>query len=64
MFVKEKQAAVGIAFVNSIGNIGGFAGPFIIGLGMNNFSGQIEISWMIVSVMLFAGCILLGTVNQ
>lgn len=31
MFLTETTAAVGFAFINSIGNLGGFFGPYIIG---------------------------------
>jgi nitrate/nitrite transporter NarK len=31
MFLSGSAAAVGIALINSIGNLGGFAGPYIVG---------------------------------
>ncbi len=31
LFLTEVSAAVGIAFINSVGNLGGFFGPYIIG---------------------------------
>ncbi|HMF78965.1 MAG TPA: hypothetical protein VK604_25125, partial [Bryobacteraceae bacterium] len=31
MFLSGAGAAAGIAMINSIGNLGGFAGPFVIG---------------------------------
>jgi ACS family tartrate transporter-like MFS transporter len=31
MFLSGSAAAAGIATINSIGNLGGFAGPFMIG---------------------------------
>ena len=63
-FVKERQAAIGIAFVNSVGNIGGFAGPLMIGFLMNSFSSSIEISWIFVSIILVIGGIVLGTIHS
>jgi ACS family tartrate transporter-like MFS transporter len=31
MFLSGAGAAAGIAMINSIGNLGGFAGPYVIG---------------------------------
>jgi MFS transporter, ACS family, tartrate transporter len=31
-FVVGTAAAAGIAFINSVGNLGGFVGPYVIGL--------------------------------
>jgi ACS family tartrate transporter-like MFS transporter len=31
MFLSGASAAAGIALINSIGNLGGFVGPFVIG---------------------------------
>jgi ACS family tartrate transporter-like MFS transporter len=33
--ISRAQAAVGVAVVNSIGNLGGFAGPYLVGQGAN-----------------------------
>ena len=32
-FLRGTAAAAGIAFINSIGNLGGFAGPYVLGAG-------------------------------
>ena len=31
MFLAEASAAVGIAIINSVANLGGFVGPFVVG---------------------------------
>ncbi|XEQ94602.1 Putative tartrate transporter [Sporomusa carbonis] len=31
MFLTEASAAVGIAIINSVGNLGGFFGPYVVG---------------------------------
>lgn len=31
-FLKDAGAATGVAFINSVGSVGGFMGPYIIGV--------------------------------
>lgn len=44
-------AAAGIAFINSIGNLGGFAGPYVIGL-VRTSTGQFRGGLLLVSAAL------------
>jgi ACS family tartrate transporter-like MFS transporter len=44
-------AAAGIAFINSIGNLGGFAGPYVIGL-VRTSTGQFKGGLLLVSAAL------------
>ena len=44
-------AAAGIAFINSVGNLGGFAGPYVIGL-VRTSTGQFRGGLLLVSVAL------------
>ncbi|HEY7097469.1 MAG TPA: MFS transporter [Terriglobales bacterium] len=52
-------AAVGIAVINSIGNLGGFAGPYVIGL-VRTSTGQFKGGLLLVSACLaVGGCLVL-----
>ena len=44
-------AAAGIAFINSVGNLGGFAGPYVIGL-VRTSTGQFRGGLLLVSLAL------------
>ena len=56
-FLAGTGAAAGIALINSIGNLGGFFGPYIIGL-VRNQSGSFKGGLLVVAAaMAFAGCI-------
>ena len=44
-------AAAGIAFINSVGNLGGFAGPYVIGL-VRTSTGQFRGGLLLVSAAL------------
>jgi ACS family tartrate transporter-like MFS transporter len=50
-FIVAEAAAVGIGIVNSIGNFGGFIGPYVIGM-LNDASGGISLSLAFLSLML------------
>jgi MFS transporter, ACS family, tartrate transporter len=59
-FLAGFSAAAGIAFINSVGNLGGFVGPYAIGA-MNKTTGTFRgglllagISWSISSILLIA----------
>ena len=53
-------AAAGIAFINSIGNLGGFAGPYVIGL-VRTSTGQFRGGLLLVSAALaISGIVVLG----
>ena len=53
-------AAAGIAFINSVGNLGGFVGPYVIGV-VRTSTGQFKGGLLLVSAALAAsGAIVLG----
>jgi ACS family tartrate transporter-like MFS transporter len=45
MFLRGSAAAAGIAFVNSIGNVGGFVGPYVIGR-LKDATGSTTVSFL------------------
>lgn len=49
--VAAEAAAVGIGIINSVGNLGGFAGPYIIGM-LNDATGSISFSLAFLALML------------
>jgi ACS family tartrate transporter-like MFS transporter len=52
-------AAAGIAFVNAIGNLGGFCGPYILG-SVRASTGNFKGGFLILSaVMALSGCLIL-----
>jgi ACS family tartrate transporter-like MFS transporter len=51
LFLTGAAAAAGIAFMNSIGNLGGFVGPFLIGWAKDEF-GSFASGMYILSVMI------------
>ena len=53
-FLPVASAAAGIAFINSIGNLGGFVGPYLIGL-VRNSTGQFRGGLLLVSAALTVG---------
>lgn len=56
-FLAGTGAAAGIALINSIGNLGGFFGPYIIGR-VRNSTGEFKGGLLVVAAaMAFAGCI-------
>ncbi|MGW3950579.1 MFS transporter [Streptomyces sp. NPDC004752] len=55
MSISRTQAAVGIAVVNSIGNLGGFVGPYVVGLSADQGATQgmiLSIIPLVVTVVL------------
>jgi MFS transporter, ACS family, tartrate transporter len=60
-FLAGTGAATGIALINSIGNLGGFLGPYVIGR-MRNSTGEFKGGLLVVAAaMAFAGCIAAAT---
>ena len=55
-------AAAGIAFINSIGNLGGFFGPYIIGV-KRNAGGGFRGGMIIISIFLALAGILASVVR-
>lgn len=61
-FIKEQQAAVGIAFINSVGNLGGMFGPWLVGYLKQTHNNRI--SWLCVGAIMIFGAILMLTVKR
>jgi len=53
-FLKGAQAAIGFAWINSVGSLGGFLGPFILGL-LADASGSYSLAMMVIAGVLFLG---------
>ena len=62
-FLSGQAAAVGIAVVNSIGNLGGMAGPFGIGWAAQQ-SGDIKIGLLLPAALLAVNCFLLWRMKE
>jgi len=58
----RKRAAAGIALVNSVGNIGGFVGPNIIGY-VREATHSFSIGLVVVGALLAGGGLLVLAVN-
>ncbi|MGM7721672.1 MFS transporter [Metabacillus sp. Hm71] len=50
-FVAAEAAAVGIGIINSVGNLGGFVGPYVIGM-LNDATGSIAFGLAFLALML------------
>lgn len=61
-FMNEQQAAVGIAFINSVGNLGGMFGPWLVGYlkQMHNYGP----SCLCIGIIMLFGAILMLTVKR
>jgi ACS family tartrate transporter-like MFS transporter len=62
-FLKGTAAAGGIAFINSVGNLGGFAGPMLIGV-LTDRTGNIGISLLILGGALLLMGLLVLTIRH
>jgi MFS-type transporter involved in bile tolerance (Atg22 family) len=51
------QAAAGLAFINTLGLLGGFAGPYLFGL-TETVSGRSDAGFMVILVASIAGLLL------
>jgi ACS family tartrate transporter-like MFS transporter len=59
-FLSVSAAAAGIAAINSVGNLGGFVGPYVIGL-VRTSTGQFKGGLLLVSAALaVSGMVVLG----
>jgi ACS family tartrate transporter-like MFS transporter len=56
-FLAGSSAAVGIAFINSLGNVGGFVGPYAMGA-INKRTGSLHGGLLLASVSLFISAML------
>jgi ACS family tartrate transporter-like MFS transporter len=57
LFLTRSTAAISIASINSIGNLGGFAGPYMIGL-MKGWTGSQKGGLLFLSALLLLACAL------
>lgn len=57
LFLSEAAAAVGIAVINSVGNLGGFVGPYVLGM-LKDATGKVTAGLIFLSVSLVASGIL------
>ncbi len=55
-------AAAGIALINSVGNVGGFAGPYLIGL-LRTRTSDFSASLLMIAGFLVLGCVLVGVLH-
>jgi ACS family tartrate transporter-like MFS transporter len=62
-FLRGTAAAGGIALVNSVGNIGGFAGPYAVGFA-RNVTGRFEAGLLVLAVIAAGGGLLALAVRQ
>jgi ACS family tartrate transporter-like MFS transporter len=59
-FLSGTAAAGGIALINSVGNLGGFVGPTLVGI-VNDRTGSIRISlWLLGGALLLMGILILS----
>ena len=49
-FLTGQAAAAGIALINSLGNLGGFAGPYIIGA-VKAHTGHFSLSFLFIALL-------------
>ncbi|MCI0183520.1 putative tartrate transporter [Acidibacillus sp. S0AB] len=63
LFLTEATAAVGIAFINSVGNLGGFFGPYIIGA-VKQSTGSMTSAMYVLAAFLIVGAVLTLLMRQ
>ncbi|MDN4074393.1 MFS transporter [Fictibacillus terranigra] len=63
LFLTEASAAVGIALINSIGNLGGFVGPYMIGY-LKDASGKMEAGLFFLSFSLIITSLLVFSLKK
>jgi ACS family tartrate transporter-like MFS transporter len=56
-FLRGTAAAAGIALVNSVGNVGGFVGPYVVGF-VKDATGSFEAGLLSLAVTLVVGAAL------
>jgi MFS transporter, ACS family, tartrate transporter len=56
-FLSGTAASGGIALINSVGNLGGFVGPYIVGV-IKNITGVFKYGLIVLAVILLIGCAL------
>ncbi|MGW6299624.1 MFS transporter [Peribacillus butanolivorans] len=63
LFLTELEAAVGIALISSVGNLGGFIGPYVIGY-VQDTTGSVEMGLYFISIVLFICFLLVFTIKK
>jgi ACS family tartrate transporter-like MFS transporter len=63
LFLSEEAAAVGIALINSIGNLGGFVGPYALGF-LKEATGKVEAGLFFLSAFLVVCSLLVLAINR
>lgn len=63
LFLSEAAAAVGIAIINSIGNLGGFVGPYALGL-LEGLTGSATAGLIFLSASLIATSLLVLAIRK
>ncbi|GIM48071.1 MFS transporter [Collibacillus ludicampi] len=63
MFLSESAAAVGIAVINSIGNLGGFVGPYMLGV-LKDATGSVTVGLIFLSVSLIVTSLLIFAIRK
>jgi ACS family tartrate transporter-like MFS transporter len=56
-FLSGTAASGGIALINSIGNLGGFVGPYLVGV-IKDFTGAFRYGLIVLAIILLFGCLL------
>jgi ACS family tartrate transporter-like MFS transporter len=57
LFLSEGAAAIGIALINSIGNLGGFVGPYVVG-SLKEATGKTEAGLFFLACCVLAAAVL------
>ncbi len=63
-FLSPAAAAAGIGLINSVGTLGGFFGPYVIGLLKNNTSDFGSSLFFIAFIMFVAGCLAMAVPKE
>jgi nitrate/nitrite transporter NarK len=62
-FFAGASAAAGIALINSVGNLGGYIGPFVIGA-LKEYTGNLASGLYFLSCVMLFGLVLTGVVYR
>lgn len=62
-FLSGPAAAGAVGLINSFGNIGGFAGPYLTGF-LKDLTGRYTIAWLYLAFSLFCAGLLMLTLRQ
>lgn len=63
LFLSETAAAVGIAFINSVGNLGGFLGPYALGY-LKDATGKVQAGLFFLSLFLIICSLLVLSIKK